>query len=348
MSPPVPLEHPGAWTADALSASEEWNHVLDRKERDELSRAVTEWRSAGIVDRVAGEPFRGYGSAPDFPLPLLGRRLDTIRRQLEEGTGAVRVKGLPLDGLTADEARLVFWAIGVSLGTPVSQSPEGDRIFSVRDAGFPSEDPRSRGPNTTRELSFHTDRSDVVGFLCLRQAAEGGANEVASAMRVYNVIRGRRPELLDVLQEPFYYLRHTVDHGNDRPWCRQPVFSFTGGKFACCFLRVLIERAHRSGNLPPMTEAQVEALDLLESVAEKTENRLRFRQDSGDLFLINNWTVLHRRSGFVDHPDPAARRHILRIWLAMPNSRPIDRVFAENWGAVEAGAVRGGMPERRS
>ena len=27
----------------------------------------------------------------------------------------------------------------------------------------------------------------------------------------------------------------------------------------------------------------------------------------------------------------------------MPNSRPLDPLFADNYGAVEAGAIRGGM-----
>ena len=32
-----------------------------------------------------------------------------------------------------------------------------------------------------------------------------------------------------------------------------------------------------------------------------------------------------------------------RVWLSMPNSRPIDPMFAGNYGATEAGAIRGGM-----
>ena len=31
----------------------------------------------------------------------------------------------------------------------------------------------SDGPNTRKRLSFHTDRCDVIGFLCLRQARSG-------------------------------------------------------------------------------------------------------------------------------------------------------------------------------
>ena len=53
--------------------------------------------------------------------------------------------------------------------------------------------------------------------------------------------------------------------------------------------------------------------------------------------------ILHKRQAFTDWDEPELKRHILRLWLAMPNSRPIDPLFKDNYGAVEAGAVRGGM-----
>ena len=118
------------------------------------------------------------------------------------------------------------------------------------------------------------------------------------------------------------------------------MFSFTEGH---CFLRVLIERAHHESTLPALTASQVEALDLVEAVADEPGMSVSFRQEPGDLFFINNWVLLHRRSEFTDDPDAALKRHILRIWLSMPNSRPIDPLFKDNWSAVDAGAIRGGM-----
>ena len=68
-----------------------------------------------------------------------------------------------------------------------------------------------------------------------------------------------------------------------------------------------------------------------------------FTQSPGDVLLLNNWVTLHRRTAFVDDPDPMQQRHILRAWLSMPNSRPIHPLFLDNYGATEAGAIRGGM-----
>ncbi len=64
---------------------------------------------------------------------------------------------------------------------------------------------------------------------------------------------------------------------------------------------------------------------------------------AGDLIWLNNWLVLHKRRAFTDGDDPQRKRHILRLWLSMPNSRPLDPLFGDNFGAVEAGAIRGGI-----
>lgn len=335
-----------AWTAAELASRPEWRHRLDATERAEL-RSLTDLLEGDEASPTIYGHTLEETTVRELPLPHLSHRLGVIREQLESGTGAVRMSGFPSEGLTETCARLLFWTLAVHLGTPVSQSAAGERILSIRDAGFSNEDPRSRGPNTSKRLSFHTDRADVVGFLCLRQARHGGENEVASSMAVYKEILSARPDLLAVLTEPFYYLRHTVDTGNDRPWCRQPVFSFRDGFFACCLLRVLIERAYDHPELPDLTPQQVEALDLVESVAATDTLRLRFRQEPGDLIWLNNWLVLHKRQAFTDWSSPARRRHILRAWLSMPNSRPVDPLFADNYGAVEPGAIRGGMQSTR-
>jgi len=272
-------------------------------------------------------------------------KLDTaaIQDELENGLGVVLLRNFPLQGHDKDSAREAFrqWCSG--LGTLLSQNETGDTLFDVSDAGFGKDDPRTRGPNTNKKLSFHTDRCDVIGFLCWKQAQSGGENELVSSMQLYNEIAQRRPDLLEILMQSFVYKRHTVDLGNEQPYCEQPIFSFRDGHFACSFLRVLINRAHADPELPDLTEEQIEAMDFLESVAEEPGMSHRFRQEPGDVLLLNNWVTLHRRSAFVDHDDPSEKRRLFRAWLSMPNSRPLDPRFEANFGAVGAGEVRGGF-----
>jgi hypothetical protein len=256
------------------------------------------------------------------------------------------IRGIRIGGRDADLLRSLFLAVAREIGTPLSQSADGDLIFSVQNAGFADDDPRARGPNTRKKLSFHTDRCDVIGFLCIRQARAGGENQLVSSAALFNEILHRRPDLLNVLMQPYYYQRHNVDTGNETPFTRQPIFAFRDGYFHANFLRVLIERAHANPDLPEMTSVQREALDFLEEVAAEPAMHVTFRQQPGDIVFMNNWLTLHRRTEFEDHDDHELRRHILRVWLSMPNSRPIDPLFAGNYGATEAGAIRGGMRAR--
>ena len=127
------------------------------------------------------------------------------------------------------------------------------------------------------------------------------------------------------------------------PYVMQPIFSQADGHFACSYLRVLIDRADQDANCPDLSKLQKDAIDYLDEVCERPELQLRFTMQRGDILLLNNWTLLHRRTEFEDYPDLSKRRHLLRIWLSMPNSRPLDRSFLENFGSISAGAVRGGM-----
>jgi alpha-ketoglutarate-dependent taurine dioxygenase len=183
----------------------------------------------------------------------------------------------------------------------------------------------------------------VIAFLCLQQALRGGDNFVVSAITLYNELLSTRPDLVEVLMEPFYYQRHNVDPANPSAYYQQPVFSIYQGHFAAQLLRVLIDRAYQSGDVPPMTDLQREALDALDTMAEDSTIHVRFRQRPGDMVLMNNMVTLHRRSEFEDDDDPTRKRHLLRLWLATPNSRPLDPMYAASYGETAAGAVRGGM-----
>jgi alpha-ketoglutarate-dependent taurine dioxygenase len=327
------IQSSAVWYGDELLTRPDWLCPLNRDEIEELVRAADVSADADL-DSITSEK---------FVLPTLAHRLRAITRSLEAGSGATLIRGFPADEFTDQKASRIFWGIARHLGTPVSQSATGERIFHVRDEGFRLDDPRARGPNTSKRLSFHTDRCDVIAFMCLRQAKSGGDNDLVSSAALYNEIRQRRPDLLAELMRPYLYKRHNVDHGNELPYCRQPIFSFCQGHFAASFLRVLIERAYDSADVPGMTDMQRQALDYLEELAEDPALRVRIRQQPGDILLLNNWVTFHRRTEFEDHAQRDRRRHILRIWLSVPNSRPIDPLFQENFGATEAGAIRGGM-----
>jgi hypothetical protein len=56
-----------------------------------------------------------------------------------------------------------------------------------------------------------------------------------------------------------------------------------------------------------------------------------FEIPSGDVRLVHNHTLLHDRTAFVDWPEPEPRRHLLRLWLAALDARPLPEVFAQRY-----------------
>lgn len=94
---------------------------------------------------------------------------------------------------------------------------------------------------------------------------------------------------------------------------------------------------------PPLTERQNAALDLLEETARRPEMRVRFDFEPGGIQLVNNYCVFHSRTRYEDHPEPERKRHLLRLWPSVPNSRPrpFERVASrsETVDQRQAGAV---------
>lgn len=65
--------------------------------------------------------------------------------------------------------------------------------------------------------------------------------------------------------------------------------------------------------------------------------------ERGDLQLLNNFTNWHSRTSFEDFEEEDEKRHLMRLWMSTPNSRELPPEFAEFFGDVRPGAVRGGL-----
>jgi hypothetical protein len=323
----------GLWRRTDLSENEKWEYRLSSSDHDELTKALKMCHGLPLEELTKTK----------FRLDNFAKRLAAMQKNLESGMGVMRLRGLAVKNFDSVELERLFYGLGSHLGTALSQSATGEKIYRVQDSGITMGHPKARGPNTRRALSFHTDRCDVIAFLCVRQAKSGGENLIASSKAVHNEILKRLPRLLDCLYQPFHYQRHNIDHGNTWPFCKQPIFSVFRGFFAANILRVLIDRAHSCDEIPDLTANQRAALDLLEEVARQPDIHYEFRQQPGDMLFINNFLVLHSRREFDDWLDPSQKRQLLRIWLSPPYSRPLDPAFSDHYGSTEPGSVRGGI-----
>ena len=309
-APPTgPVGGAAAWRGDALADAELWRSTLRSDEVDELCAAV-------VAARSTGKPTAELRAA-DFPIPLLGQRLEAWRRELAQGRGFHVVRGVPVDAWSQEEAEVFFWCLGLHLGRPGAQNPQGDLLGHVVDTGDDAADPFVRLYRTSSNIRYHCDAADAVGLLCLRAARRGGASRIASSVWVHDEIAQRRPDLLGRLYEPFTLdIRNEDDSGALRhlpiPPCR-----FADGQLRTFFHSDYFRSAQRHDDVAPFTEAESELLGLYEEIASEPGVFLDMELAPGDIQWLSNHSVIHARTEYEDHEDPAKKRHLLRLWLSL-------------------------------
>ncbi len=161
-------------------------------------------------------------------------------------------------------------------------------------------------------------------------------------MSIYNEMVRLRPDLAAELFQPFGTDRRGEVPEGMLPYFMLPVFNEHAGYFSVIYARRYIQSAQRFPEVPRLTEAQLEALDLLDALANDERLRIDMALQPGDVQLVCNHTVLHARTAYEDWPEPERKRHLLRLWLSPPVGRPLPPAYAQRYGSVEIGN-RGGI-----
>ncbi len=302
-----PLSTPSTWHGPELQESDDWIRRLTPDEVADLERALA-------AARATGKPLAELTRA-DFPLPVLGPAIAEWMEALQHGRGFVNVKGIPVEVHDDADLALIHWGIGLHMGTAVSQNAAGDVLGHVRDTGADPLDTSVRLYKTRVELGFHSDGSDLVGLLCIRQGRSGGANRLVSTSALYNEILRRRPDLVALLYEPFYWDRNDEQAEGEDSFFSLPICRYEEGRLTFFYIPWYIRKAQRHPQVPRLTPEQDELLELIDAIAEDPGFHLEMHLEPGEINYVKNNAVLHARTAFVDHDEPARRRHLVRLWL---------------------------------
>jgi hypothetical protein len=279
-----------------------------------------------------------------FQLPHFAEVLDKILDEIEHGRGFVLMRGIPRARYTDADCELLYWGLGVHLGTPVSQNSRGHLLGHVRDEGRIIADPNARAYQTSQRMDFHTDMLpvDVLGLFCLRTARSGGASKLTSALTLHNVLRDERPDLLEALYGMFHIDWRGEEPEGEAPCFTLPMFSACDGKVTTRINSLpYYESAARHGRQYGLTAIQREALEMVQEIANRPELMLTMDFQEGDIQLINNHTMLHAREAYEDYPQPGRERHLLRMWIAVPDQRrrPLSEALHGRYRWVRDGGI---------
>ncbi|GJP96030.1 taurine catabolism dioxygenase TauD, TfdA family protein [Aspergillus niger] len=316
---PKEITGPTVWKPEDYSNNpEKWTHRFTAEEIEELSAAADAFLDAKI-------PMTGI-SKSNFPLPNLAARLHELRADLLDGKGFILFKGFPVEKWGNHKSAVAYMGLGTYLGYFVSQNSRGHVLGHVKDLG---EDPTQidsvRIYRTNARQFFHADDSDIVGLLCIHRAREGGESDLCSSHNVYNVLAKERPDVLKTLTEPIWYFdRKGETSTGQEEYIKTSVVYLERGenprvytKWDPYYVRSLT-RFSDAGIIPPLSAAQVEALEVLEATCNRV--KLHMVLEVGDIQFLANSHVLHARTAYVDHAPPTPRRHLMRLWLATPES----------------------------
>lgn len=351
-----PFIHPSAWDADTLRNDESWIVRLDAGHREELLAALDAFKQDCHARGLTAQWLHGNmtPTPASFPLPTLGPALRQARTDLEGKYGLILVKGMPVQQLALKDIQLIYAGLASHIGTLRPQTVFGEVVQELRDSGQAPLKER-RGSKHNRALSFHTDPCDVISLLCIHPSQTGGRGLFISSLAVHNALLASHPEHVRTLYEDFtntyqdYLFVRTGFNQSlmpDSGIYTMPTFTAEQGHFACKYSRFYIDQAQEIAGVPRLTAAQLAALDALETEMAREKWCLGIDYEPGDAVFSNNFVCLHARTAFTDDPaNEARRRHLLRIWLSMPNSRPLSPRYRHYFFQdITAGTIRGGLP----
>lgn len=197
------IQGPSAWKGKDLLKDDSWiYHWSDE--------AIAALESALAYVKQKGLKMPNF-TKEDFPIPELAKEVAYFNEELENGKGFLLIRGLPIERYTDEEISIIYYGLGLHMGTPVSQNVKGDMLGHVKNLGE-LDTKKARVYETNEYLPYHADLSDVVGLLSLRKAKSGGLSSLSSAMTLYNELLEKHPEHLGILYRLF--LMEHLDDGD--------------------------------------------------------------------------------------------------------------------------------------
>ncbi|KAL2009023.1 hypothetical protein VTN00DRAFT_7217 [Thermoascus crustaceus] len=332
-----------SWTGSEFS-SEDYVYTLSEREKQEVIHALDHFKDLGLAgNEVARE---------NFPLPTLMSRLDDLAKDLHHGKGFFSIRGLDPEEFTPEDNVLVFLGISGYIGNKRGkQDDDGYMLAHVRESKL-CDAPQHQRPfrDSNLALTFHTDGfADILAMQTRSCAARGGNHVIASSMKICEELAATRPELMQILMSPIWVSESRGFLADNRS---RPLLFIENGHVIMNFVRypfIGLPDAPRAADLPPVSTVQVEALDLVELLAQK--HQLVLDMHPGDLTFINNLAILHSREAFED--DTSHTRYLVRLWLkneelawTIPpalvsgNEKSFDEELAEKWNIVPQPRLR--------
>jgi hypothetical protein len=256
-----------------------------------------------------------------FNMPACLSLLSSVQSQIHDGTGIAIIDRIPehlIDDI--DIGKKIYWLLLSMVGRPVAQKWDGTLLYDVQDeGGVDAAGSAIRSSKTNGDQGYHIDNAfnlppQVVSLLCLQTAQEGGTSGVISFETVHNLLLKEYPDILPRLYDPFHFDRQMEHAPGEVRTISKPIFEKDGDTIKTNYSPNVIYRGYEmlNGDMDHQTNA---ALNAIKEVAERDGIGKSLEFERGQIQILNNKRIGHRRTGYIDWPDLERRRHLVRILL---------------------------------
>ena len=175
------------------------------------------------------------------------------------------------------------------------------------------------GDSYLQAQDFHTDADagNILAFFNEQDGLSGGKQCLSSAWYTYNVLADVHPQALRDLAEDWHWEKpNRQDSAKTNVASRRAIIGQVDGKLELNFGRSFVASNPAypmSDEAPSLSESQERSLNDFMETARAHGFQLDTRV--GDIVYVNNLSIMHARSAFLDEPKDGRHRHILRQWL---------------------------------
>lgn len=303
-----------------------WNaqSALEAQTRFSFSAEGVAKNCAEELASLAEDPASGDASferviPSHFRLDACREFAASIRAVLDQGPGFAIIDDFPIADRSPHTIRLMYWSFMSLIGRPVAQTFTGQMIYDVQDEGVQAELGKGvRSSKTADGQVYHTDNHpqppSYVSLLCLQTAEEGGLSGLINLYEVYNRLLARHSHRIPRMYQSFWFDRQREHEPGEKPVSKNPIFEIAGDGLTIRVVTTLIRQGYQLAGETLDLETR-EALDALDEVMEAPGLGKTFEFRPGQVQVVNNRRIGHRRTAFRDASEPEKRRHLIRLWL---------------------------------
>jgi Taurine catabolism dioxygenase TauD, TfdA family len=249
--------------------------------------------------------------------PAVRRVCAHLDATLRTGVGFAVVRLAAGVATTPHEVTEACWNLFTSLADPLPHSVAGELLYDVAVAATPPP-PHRYYSQSSIGGDIHTDGTYIhaepplyVALVCLQPAPLGGQSIIVDGRRVYRALEDGWPWALGLL-ECEYHFDCDGQRDGDATVLRR-LMQQVNGSVRVQYLRTYVIAGHRRAGAP-LSAAASASMDVLDALLQRDELRHVLTLAAGEMLLLNNHTMLHGRTAFLDGADRAARRHLVRLW----------------------------------